>query len=75
MRQWDVYSLYDIALSLYLTVVTEIIAKQYKPLSTYKSFTNHAHWVIGEPGWLEIADDVSEWLISTTTSSNNLTDS
>ena len=37
-------------------------------ISTYKSFTNHAHWVIGEPGWLETADDVSEWLESTTTS-------
>jgi len=32
-----------------------------------KTFTNHAHWVIGEPGWVEIADDVAEWLISTTT--------
>jgi len=60
MRQWDVYSLYDIALSLYLAVVTEIIAKQYKLLSTHKSFTNHAHWVIGEPGCLEIKDYVSE---------------
>jgi len=71
MMQWDVYSLYDIALSLYLAVVTEIIAKQYKLLSTHKSFTNHAHWVIGEHGWKEIADDVSKWLEPTTTSSNN----
>jgi len=52
-------------------VITEKIAKKYKPLSTYKSFANHAHWVIGEPGWQEIAGYVSEWLISTTTSSNN----
>ena len=58
MKQWDVYSLYDIALSLYLAVVTEIIAKQYKLLSTHKSFTNHAHWVIEEPGWMEIVDNV-----------------
>jgi len=43
-------------------VVTEEIAKKYEPLSTYKSFTNHAHWVIGESGWTEIADYVSEWL-------------
>ena len=52
-------------------VITEKIAKKYKPLSTYKSFANHAHWVIGEPGWMEISDYVSEWLISSTTSSNN----
>lgn len=44
------------------TVVTEKIAKKYKPVSTYKSFTNHAHLVIAEPGWQEIADYVSEWL-------------
>jgi len=47
--------------------VTEKIAKKHRPLSTCKTFTNHAHWVIGEPGWVEIADDVAEWLISTTT--------
>jgi len=50
--------------------VTEKIAKKYKPLSTYKSFTKRTHWIIGEPGWLEIADDVSEWLISNMTNSN-----
>ena len=52
-------------------IVTEQIAKKYKSISTYKSFNNHAHWVIGEPGWQEIAAYVSEWLESTTTSSNN----
>lgn len=52
-------------------VVTEKIAKKYKPLSTYKSFENHAHWVIAEPGWQEIADYVYEWLESTTTRRNN----
>lgn len=42
--------------------VVEKIAKKYEPLSTYKSFDNHAHWVIGEPGWQEIADYISAWL-------------
>ncbi len=42
--------------------VIEKIAKIYEPLSTYKSFDNHAHWVIGEPGWQEIADYISAWL-------------
>jgi len=36
-------------------------------ISTYKSFTNHGHWVIGESGYLEIADYVSypELIVST----------
>jgi len=42
--------------------IVEKIAKKYEPLSTYRSFENHAHWVIGEPGWQEIADYISEWL-------------
>jgi len=45
--------------------VVEKIAKKYEPLSTYKSFENHAHWVIGEPGWQEIAEYISAWLDKT----------
>jgi hypothetical protein len=33
--------------------VVEKIAKKYEPSSTYKCFEKHAHWVIGEPGWLD----------------------
>jgi pimeloyl-ACP methyl ester carboxylesterase len=42
--------------------VVEKIAKKYEPSSTYKCFENHAHWVIGEPGWQDIAGFVAEWL-------------
>ena len=42
--------------------VVENIAQKYEPLSTYKCFENHAHWVIEEPGWQKIAGFVSEWL-------------
>jgi len=28
----------------------------------YKAYENHAHWIIGEPGWEEIAKDISDWL-------------
>jgi len=42
--------------------IVEKIAKKYEPLSTYRSFENHAHWLIGEPGWQEIADYISAWL-------------
>jgi len=42
--------------------VVQKVAQKYKTVSTYKEFENHAHWVIGEPGWGEIAAFVSAWL-------------
>ena len=30
-------------------------------VSTYQKFENHAHWVVGEPGWEEIAIFVAGW--------------
>lgn len=42
--------------------VVRKVADKYKAVSTYKEFTNHPYWVIGEPGWQEIAEYISEWL-------------
>lgn len=42
--------------------VVRKVANKYKTVSSYKEFENHAHWVIGEPGWEEIAEYVSDWL-------------
>jgi pimeloyl-ACP methyl ester carboxylesterase len=42
--------------------VVRKVAKKYRGISTYKEFENHAHWVIGEPGWEEIAQFVADWL-------------
>ncbi len=42
--------------------VVRKVARKYKAVSTYKEFENHAHWVIGEPGWQEIADYIADWL-------------
>ncbi|MFH1786249.1 MAG: alpha/beta hydrolase [archaeon] len=42
--------------------VVRKVADKYKAVSTYKEFANHAHWVIGEPGWQEIAEYASDWL-------------
>jgi non-heme chloroperoxidase len=42
--------------------VVRKVAKKYLPASTYKEFENHAHWVIGEPGWEEIAEFICDWL-------------
>jgi len=42
--------------------VTRKIVEKYKRVATYKEFSDHAHWVIGEPGWQQIAEYVEEWL-------------
>ena len=45
-----------------LLPVVRKIANKYKTVSTYKEFENHAHWVIGEPGWGKIAEFVADWI-------------
>ena len=42
--------------------VVRKVANKYRAVSTYKEFPDHAHWVVGEPGWEEIADYTSDWL-------------
>jgi pimeloyl-ACP methyl ester carboxylesterase len=45
--------------------VVRRIAKKYEAVSaTYKEFANHAHWVVAEPGWQEVAEYVLGWLKS-----------
>jgi len=43
------------------SVVRKVAAK-YRAASTYKKFPNHAHWIIGEPRWQEVAEYISDWL-------------
>ncbi len=42
--------------------VVRKVAKKYADVSTYKEFEDHAHWVIQEPGWEEIAEFIFGWL-------------
>jgi non-heme chloroperoxidase len=42
--------------------VVRKVADKYNAVTTFKEFSNHAHWVIGEPGWNEIAEYSSDWL-------------
>lgn len=44
--------------------VVQKVANKYKTVSTYKEFGNHAHWVMGEPGWEKIAEFISDWMQS-----------
>lgn len=45
-------------------VTTKLIAAKYPGLSTYKEYPDHSHWVLEEPGWQQIAEDVEAWLKS-----------
>jgi pimeloyl-ACP methyl ester carboxylesterase len=38
------------------------VARKYKAVSTYKEFENHAHWVVAEPNWQEVAEYIVGWL-------------
>ncbi len=29
---------------------------------TYRELPDHAHWVLGEPGWEDVARIVADWL-------------
>ncbi len=37
------------------------IAKKYKQ-ADYKEYENHAHWILHEPGWENVANDILQWL-------------
>ena len=51
--------------------VVKKVAVKYKNVSSYLEFENHAHWVLGEPGWEEIADSVEQWIRGQVTDSAN----
>ena len=42
--------------------VVRKIAEKYKPVATYRELPDHAHWLLVEPGWQEIAEGISDWL-------------
>jgi len=42
--------------------VVRKVAQKYKTVSTYKEFANHAHWVVAEPRWQEVAEYILGWL-------------
>jgi pimeloyl-ACP methyl ester carboxylesterase len=42
--------------------VVRKVAGKYKSVSTYREFEHHAHWVVGEPGWQDVAAYVEDWL-------------
>jgi pimeloyl-ACP methyl ester carboxylesterase len=42
--------------------VVKNVARKYGAQATYKEFPDHAHWVVGEPGWQEVAGFAAGWL-------------
>lgn len=45
--------------------VVRQVAKKYSAVSSYKEFKNHAHWMVAEPRWQEVAEYISDWLRQT----------
>ncbi len=45
--------------------VVRQIPKKHKN-ATYKEYPDHAHWIVSEPGWQEVAEDIAEWLAKLT---------
>lgn len=46
--------------------IARSIAEKYKAVSTCEEFEGHAHWVVAEPGWQEIAEYIAGWLSNCT---------
>lgn len=44
-----------------VSVVRRVAAK-YGDVSTYREFDGHGHWLVGEPGWEDIAEYVLKWI-------------
>lgn len=44
-----------------VSIVKKVAAK-YETVSDYIEFTDHAHWVLAEPGWQDIAEYVDHWI-------------
>ena len=42
--------------------VVRKVAIKYGSLATFKEFPDHAHWVVDEPGWQEVAEYAAGWL-------------
>jgi len=42
--------------------ITRWTADKYRAVATYKEFAHHAHWVVAEPGWQDVAAYVAGWL-------------
>jgi len=42
--------------------VVRKIAHRYRKVATYSEYADHAHKVILEPGWQDIAEDIARWL-------------
>lgn len=42
--------------------VANKIFKKYRRVATYKEFDQHGHWLLGEQGWVKVADFINNWI-------------
>jgi non-heme chloroperoxidase len=43
--------------------VSRKIAEKYSH-AHYREYDNHAHWILNEPGWEQVAEDIHGWLLA-----------
>jgi pimeloyl-ACP methyl ester carboxylesterase len=44
------------------TSIVRKIARRYPQVATYREYANHAHKLILEPDWQDVAKDIADWL-------------
>lgn len=42
--------------------VVRKVADKYRTVSTYREFPGHAHWIVAEPGWEQVAGEIGDWV-------------
>ncbi|HEX2887911.1 alpha/beta hydrolase [Vineibacter terrae] len=42
--------------------VVRRVAQRYAPVAEHREFAGHGHWVVGQPGWQDIATFAADWL-------------
>jgi len=42
--------------------VVRKVAEKYRAVADFREFPGQAHWVLGQPGWEQVAESVLEWI-------------
>jgi non-heme chloroperoxidase len=50
---------------LHTTSMMRRVARAYEPHSTFWLLPEHGHWLVGEPGWQDLAERIADWLDTT----------
>lgn len=43
-------------------VIARVVARRYAHVAVHHEFPNQGHWVLGQPGWTDVAGMVEDWI-------------